>query len=55
MTKKNFTKNDVSAGREFVEAYVTFMHYVEGIYAAAHKPAHGHHAEPSAAIKETHH
>lgn len=32
----------VSAGREFVEAYVTYVHYVEGIVNAVHKaPHHG--------------
>jgi hypothetical protein len=41
-TKKNADKN-IEAGREFVEAYVVFTHYVEGIYEAAHKKAvHGH-------------
>ncbi|TAL70525.1 MAG: hypothetical protein EPN82_02625 [Bacteroidetes bacterium] len=41
ITAKNFDKNNVGAGREFVEKYVTFMHYVEGIYNAASKlPAH---------------
>ena len=53
MAKKNFNKNDVTSGREFVEAYITFMHYVEGIYAAAHKTPHEHHAELPAADKET--
>lgn len=32
-TKKDEDKG-VAAGREFVEAYVTYMHYVEGIHAA---------------------
>ncbi len=34
----------VAAGREFVEAYVTYMHYVEGIHSAIVSPA-DHHAE----------
>jgi len=29
MKKKDFRKDDVTAGREFVEAYVPFVHYVE--------------------------
>jgi hypothetical protein len=33
----------VEAGREFVEAYVAYMHYVEGIHAAV-MAAGGHHA-----------
>lgn len=41
-TKKNFTKDEVEAGREYVQAYVTFIHYVEGLYEAAKKPAEGH-------------
>ena len=32
MSKKNFDTNNVNAGREFVESYVKFMHYVENIY-----------------------
>jgi hypothetical protein len=54
IAKKNFKKDDVVAGREYVEAYVTFMHYVEGIFEAAEKTAHDHRAEPAAAGKETH-
>lgn len=40
---KGFDKNDVEAGRAYVEKYVTFLHYVEGIHEAASKG--GHHAE----------
>jgi hypothetical protein len=39
-TRKNKDKS-VEAGREFVEAYVTFMHYVEGIHEAVESRA-GH-------------
>jgi len=31
-TKNNFKENDVAAGREFVKAYIGFMHYVEHLY-----------------------
>lgn len=41
-TKKNFNQDDVKAGREYVQAYVTFIHYVEGLYAAAQRSAAGH-------------
>lgn len=34
----------VEAGREYIEAYVDFMHYVEKLYNVASKPA-GHHGE----------
>lgn len=45
LAKKNFTRDDVAAGREYVRAYVEFIHYVERLYAAAHGPAHGHFPE----------
>lgn len=31
-SKKNYNVNDVRAGREYVEAYVHFIHYVEGLF-----------------------
>ncbi|MFA3781463.1 DUF6448 family protein [Melioribacteraceae bacterium 4301-Me] len=31
-SKKNYDVNDVTAGREFVEAYVHFIHYVENLF-----------------------
>ena len=37
---KSYKPDDVTAGREFVEAYVTFLHYVEGVYVAAAKSGH---------------
>lgn len=40
--KKNFNQDDVKAGREYVQAYVTFIHYVEGLYAAAQRSPAGH-------------
>jgi hypothetical protein len=43
--KKKFAPNDVATGREFVEAYVTYIHYVERLYEAAEKPLNGHYAE----------
>lgn len=45
MTTKTFKAQDVSAGREHIEAYVTFIHYVEGMYEAAMNPASGHYPE----------
>jgi hypothetical protein len=32
ISKKSFNENDVEAGREYVKAYVTFMHYLEHLY-----------------------
>jgi hypothetical protein len=45
LEQKKFDKNDVEKGREFVKAYVEFVHYVERIYEATKKPAHGHFPE----------
>ncbi len=42
MKKKNFKKDNLDAGREYVEAYVIFIHYVENLYETAKKGAHGH-------------
>jgi len=47
--KKQFGKDDVTAGREYVKYYVEFIHYVERIHEAAKKPAEGHYPEPQAA------
>lgn len=43
--KKSFAKNDVAAGRHYVEAYVAFVHYVERLYEAAEGGAAGHYPE----------
>jgi len=40
--KRNFNKENVDAGREYVEAYVIFIHYVETLYDTARKGVHGH-------------
>jgi hypothetical protein len=45
MAKKNFDKDDVDAGREYIEAYVSYIHYVERLYEAAQKPSPGHYPE----------
>jgi len=57
MAKKKFNKDDVDAGREFVEAYVEFVHYVEGQYEASGQGAaacgHGAaHTQPMQAAHE---
>ena len=46
--RKKYNKNDVAAGREYVEAYVEYVHYVEGLYDAAKAAAHGHYEEIAA-------
>ncbi|HUW26218.1 MAG TPA: DUF6448 family protein [Gallionella sp.] len=43
----------VEAGREFVEAYVTYMHYVEGIHTAIASSA-SHHQTDSAPATDAH-
>ncbi|HSB07461.1 MAG TPA: DUF6448 family protein [Thermodesulfobacteriota bacterium] len=55
MKKKDFKKNDVGAGREFVEAYVPFVHYVEVLYDAAAKAGgHGHSQEAEKGSEHKH-
>lgn len=45
MAAKNFKRHDVVAGREYVDKYVSFIHYVEAIYEAASATLEGHYAE----------
>ena len=40
--KKKFKPDDVEAGREYVEAYVPFVSYIERIYATAKGATKGH-------------
>jgi hypothetical protein len=42
--RRKFDANDVAAGRDYVAAYVPYVHYVEGLWDAA-IGTHGHHAE----------
>lgn len=49
IAKKKFGKDDLSAGRDYVKAYVEFVHYVERIYEAAKNPAEGHYPESQGA------
>ena len=41
MKKKNYSPNDVAAGRAFASAYVEYTHYVERLYDAAETLAPG--------------
>lgn len=43
---KKHSGENVARGREFVHAYVEFIHYVERLHESATTPA-GHHAEPA--------
>lgn len=48
INRKKFGPNDVAAGRLYVEAYVPYIHYVEGLWEAATTSAKGHYPEPAA-------
>jgi hypothetical protein len=49
--KKGYKQDDVDAGREYVAAYVTFIHYVEQLYQSAQKPSAEHaHQEHEASV-----
>jgi hypothetical protein len=48
--KKDFSPDDVTAGRAYVEAYVAYIHYVERLWEAANRPSAGHYAEPDAQV-----
>jgi Family of unknown function (DUF6448) len=52
--RKKFDPDDVRAGREYVEAYVPYIHYVERLWKAATSAAHGHHADARQAEKAAH-
>lgn len=49
-TKKH-AQQSVEAGREYVEAYVSYVHYVEGIAQSVHGSAHHGEAETAAVHK----
>lgn len=43
--RKNYDVNDVAAGREYVKAYVEYIHFVERLHEATTTPVAGHFAE----------
>ncbi len=45
IAKKNYSADNIQAGREYIEAYVPFVHYVVQIYEAATAPVEGHYNE----------
>ena len=49
IAKKHFGTDDVKAGQAYVNAYVSFIHYVERSYEALKNPAHGHFPESAEA------
>jgi hypothetical protein len=52
---KKHADHSVEAGREFVEAYVQFTHYVERLHLDSTSEAGHHHATPAQAGDEEHH
>lgn len=42
-SKKNYNVNDLTAGREYVEAYVHFIHYIEGLFNGEENKVEEHH------------
>ena len=54
--KSAYSKDNVESGREYVKAYVEYIHYVEGLYEAAKGPAggHDHKADAAAAHGDQH-
>lgn len=45
LAKKKFARDDVEAGRAYVKAYVSYIHYVEGMHQAASGAVHDHPGE----------
>lgn len=43
--KADFNRDDLDMGREYVKAYVEFIHYVERVHEGARGPVHGHFPE----------
>jgi hypothetical protein len=45
MSRKKYDPDDVTAGRQYVQAYVPYVHYVEGLWEAATRTVSGHYPE----------
>lgn len=55
MRKKKHAGDSVEAGREYVRAYVTFIHYVEKLFALSEEsPHHGEHGHASPKKHDSH-
>ena len=52
VTARAYDVTDVAAGRDYVRAYVEFIHYVERLYEASTIAAHGHFDETGAIERE---
>ena len=53
-SKRRFDPNDVVAGREYVEAYVPYIHFVERLHDIAKESAHGYHHESEESVAHAH-
>ena len=52
--KKKYKSDDVETGRQYIKAYVEFVHYIERIHEAAKNDSEGHYPEPQGtALKQT--
>jgi hypothetical protein len=54
VAKKGYSTQDTAAGREYVKAYVDFMHYVERVYGATTNPGPEHSARTGSATSSEH-
>ena len=55
VAKKKYASSDVAAGREFVKAYVEYIHFVEALHQQVTKSAHGHVADRASSSAHTSH
>ena len=55
IAKKKLSPEGVNAGRDFVKAYVSYIHYVEGLYQAALGASGAHPGEGAAHHAAAHH
>ena len=53
-SKRKFRSDDLTAGRQYVASYVSFVHYVEGLHEAAVSGAQGHYPEGQSAPADHH-
>jgi hypothetical protein len=54
LNRRDFDKDDVEAGRQFVKAYVEYIHCVQALHAQASRRVHGHFPnEDHSALKPT--
>lgn len=55
VARKNFDRDDVDAGREYVKAYVGLLHYVEHLYGPAAGASHDSHQAAQAGERQDTH